>query len=245
MTDERSPFHFGGPLGLAGLAIFAGALGLAGLTGAIPAVGAAPLEQPAKAPTENSQQPVAPAPSKPVVSTPVRPPAADPAAKPVTKPTAKPAVPQNPKRVATKPPVSADLPATKPPLPPKGAVSPAGDPGVQPARAAASAAGEQVIFIVRIKGADEIDEIARAFKKDRAAADKSFAALTRARPALAKFTLVGASYSGEIRLAYTLGKGETASHDAIKRLQDQLLEVEGVAYADPDGVAHPGKDESK
>ena len=61
-------------------------------------------------------------------------------------------------------------------------------------------------------------------------------------PGLADFSLVGASYSGEIKLAYQLAPGASATPEDIRAVQDRLLKVEGVSYADPDYVAHPGKE---
>jgi hypothetical protein len=99
-----------------------------------------------------------------------------------------------------------------------------------------------VQFIVRLKGAPEIDTITRNFKRDHAAAQAAWKDLTVRLPALAEFTLVGASYSGEIKLAYMMPPGAPATPEDIRSVQDRLLKIEGVAYADPDYVAHPGKD---
>lgn len=111
-----------------------------------------------------------------------------------------------------------------------------------PAERAASVEGTEVHFIVRLKGAPEIDVITRNFKRDPAAAQTAWQDLVTRLPGLADFALVGASYSGEIKLAYRLPPGASAKPEDIRAVQDTLLQVEGVSYADPDYVAHPGKD---
>ena len=109
---------------------------------------------------------------------------------------------------------------------------------VRPARAD----GTEVHFIVRLKGAPEIDEITRNFKRDPAAAQTAWGELVTRLPGLADFSLVGASYSGEIKLAYQMPPGASATPEDIRAVQDRLLKVEGVSYADPDYIAHPGKE---
>jgi hypothetical protein len=116
-----------------------------------------------------------------------------------------------------------------------------GDPPAASERPA-RAEGTEVQFIVRLKGAPEIDTITRNFKRDPAAAQTAWQDLTARVPALADFTLAGASYSGEIKLAYMMPPGAPATPEDIRAVQDRLLKIEGVAYADPDYVAHPGKD---
>ncbi|WP_396274516.1 hypothetical protein [Hyphomonas sp.] len=112
------------------------------------------------------------------------------------------------------------------------------EPSVRPARAD----GTEVHFIVRLKGAPEIDEITRNFKRDPAAAQTAWSELVTRLPGLADFSLVGASYSGEIKLAYQMAPGASTTPEDIRAVQDRLLKVEGVSYADPDYVAHPGKE---
>lgn len=112
------------------------------------------------------------------------------------------------------------------------------EPSVRPARAD----GIEVHFIVRFKGAPEIDEITRNFKRDPAAAQTAWGELVTRLSGLADFSLVGASYSGEIKLAYQMAPGASATPEDIRAVQDRLLKVEGVSYADPDYVAHPGKE---
>ena len=113
---------------------------------------------------------------------------------------------------------------------------------LSPVERAASVDGTEVHFIVRLKGAPEIDVITRNFKRDPAAAQTAWQDLVTRLPGLADFALVGASYSGEIKLAYRLPPGASARPEDIRAVQDTLLKVEGVSYADPDYVAHPGKD---
>ena len=106
----------------------------------------------------------------------------------------------------------------------------------------ARAEGTEVQFIVRLKGAPEIDVITRNFKRDPAAAQAAWQDLVTRLPGLSDFTLAGASYSGEIKLAYQMPPGTPATPEEIRAVQDRLLKIEGVSYADPDYVAHPGKD---
>jgi len=111
-----------------------------------------------------------------------------------------------------------------------------------PVERPARANGTEVQFIVRLKGAPEIDIITRNFKRDPAAAQTAWQELVTRLPGLGAFTLAGASYSGEIKLAYQMPPGTPATPEEIRAVQDRLLKIEGVSYADPDYVAHPGKD---
>lgn len=141
-----------------------------------------------------------------------------------------------------------DQPVTDPepaPLPPESEVRPsvprvtsqqAGG-GVMPARAGTS----EVIFIVRLRGAPEVDVMTRNFRRDPAAAQAAWRQLVARVPELADFELSGASYSGEIRLLYRMPSVTPAG---VRAVQDRLLAIEGVSYADPDYVAHPGKEET-
>jgi hypothetical protein len=113
---------------------------------------------------------------------------------------------------------------------------------VVPAERPARAEGTEVQFIVRLKGAPEIDTITRNFKRDPAAAQTAWQDLVARLPGLGDFALAGASYSGEIKLAYQMPPGTPATPEEIRAVQDRLLKIEGVSYADPDYVAHPGKD---
>jgi len=113
---------------------------------------------------------------------------------------------------------------------------------VVPVERPARANGTEVQFIVRLKGAPEIDTITRNFKRDPAAAQAAWQDLVARLPGLGEFTLAGASYSGEIKLAYQMPPATPATPEAIRAVQDSLLKIEGVSYADPDYVAHPGKD---
>jgi len=113
---------------------------------------------------------------------------------------------------------------------------------VAPLERPARADGTEVQFIVRLKGAPEIDTITRNFKRDPAAAQAAWQELVTRLPGLSAFTLAGASYSGEIKLAYQMPPGTPATPEEIRAIQDRLLKIEGVSYADPDYVAHPGKD---
>ena len=56
------------------------------------------------------------------------------------------------------------------------------------------------------------------------------------------FRLVGASYSGEIRLGYRLPPGLEPTRATINEIQSRIMQVDSVAYADPDYVAQPGKE---
>jgi len=100
----------------------------------------------------------------------------------------------------------------------------------------------EVVFIVRIKGEPEIDVISRNFKRDPAAAEIAWENLQSRYPVLKDFRLAGASYSGEIKLAYRLPPGLEPTRATINDIQNRIKQVESVAYADPDYVAHPGKE---
>ena len=105
-----------------------------------------------------------------------------------------------------------------------------------------SADGTEIVYIVRIKGEPEIDVISRNFKRDRAAADIAWANLQSRYPVLQDFRLVGASYSGEIRLGYRLPPGLEPTRATINEIQSRIMQVDSVAYADPDYVAQPGNE---
>jgi len=128
------------------------------------------------------------------------------------------------------------------PIVPVAEIAQAGTAPVAARERPARAEGTEVHFIVRLKGAPEVDEITRNFKRDPAAAQTAWDNLATRLPGLAAFSLVGASYSGEIKLAYQMPPGASATPEDIRAVQDRLLKVEGVSYADPDYVAHPGKD---
>lgn len=138
--------------------------------------------------------------------------------------------------------VRADLGELPPNEPPGAEIAQAQVAPLVPAERPARLEGTEVHFIVRLKGAPEIDTITRNFKRDPDAAQAAWKDLVTRLPGLAEFTLVGASYSGEIKLAYVMPPGASARPDDIRAVQDALLKVEGVSYADPDYVAHPGKD---
>jgi len=185
-----SPVHFGGPLGVAGVALLGSAVGLVLVANDDP----------------DTPQPVV-------------------------------------QQGTVAPPADAPQPDPRPPI---------GSVGVEQVQAASaskdapSASGAaEIIFIVRLKGRPEIDTICRNYKRDRDTAQAAFDDLAADIPALKDFKLVGASYSGEISLAYTLPAGVDATRGRIEEIRTRILSIEGVAYADPDFVAHPGEDKRK
>lgn len=214
MTGSRMPLHLGGPLGALGLGCFAGAVVLA-----VTAINNRPEPPPVRSETPGAVL------------------AMDLGTE--LSPSARPASPQE-----------HPLPdiggAGRPP--PSEIVRP-GDlaqvetaPSAEPAERPARLQGTEVHFIVRLRGAPEVDIITRNFKRDPAAAQEAWAELSTRLPGLAEFTLVGASYSGEIKLAYQMPPGTSASPTEIRAVQERLLKIEGMSYADPDYIAHPGKD---
>jgi hypothetical protein len=115
---------------------------------------------------------------------------------------------------------------------------------VQPAVLRPAGDGPELSFIVRIKGSELADAAAKAWHKDPESAQEMYRKLVAERPGLKPFRLIGATYSGELLLGFRLGKGEAADAAAIDKVKQKLLTVKGVAYADPDAIAHPGKGES-
>nr|WP_321359946.1 hypothetical protein [uncultured Hyphomonas sp.] len=196
MSDGQPPVHFGGPLGLAGLAMLAGATGIFVMAGS---GGPAPAPQPAVT------QASAPRKAAPVPD--LHPGDALPIAQPAELPAS----------AETKQPADTKL-------------------------AQVSPDGLEIVYIVRIKGEPEIDVISRNFKRDRAAADIAWANLQARYPVLKDFRLVGASYSGEIRLSYRLPPGLEPTRATINEIQSRIMQIDSVAYADPDYVAQPGKE---
>lgn len=213
MTGTRAPLHLGGPLGALGLGCFAGAVALA-----VTAINSSP-EPPARPDVPGAVL------------------AVDLGSE--LSPSARPSSPSEHPLPdiggAGRPPASEISPVVELA---QAEVSP-------PARIAerpAQASGTEVHFIVRLKGAPEVDTITRNFKRDPVAAQAAWVDIVTRLPGLAGFTLVGASYSGEIKLAWQMPPGTSATPAEIRAVQDRLLKVEGVSYADPDYIAHPGKD---
>ena len=219
MNRPKLPMDARGPLGLLGIGLIAGAAGLAfvGTRGGEEAGRDAGMSEVADA-----RPPAAQASSSGPDPLPFDPPPGRPS--PVIDPEPAPLPPDEPEAAAPSP-----LPQVT--------IQRDGE-SVLPARAGTA----EVVFIVRLKGAPEVDVITRNFKRDPAAAQAAWVELTARIPVLAEFELSGASYSGEIRLSRRLAE---ATPEAIKQVQDRLLEIEGVAYADPDYVAHPGQKETK
>ncbi len=113
------------------------------------------------------------------------------------------------------------------------------EPAAQPARAN----GGEVTFIVRLKDAPEVDVIAQSFRRDRSSANAAWAELTNKFPVLRDYELTGASYSGEMKLTRRLPAGERPTPSVVEKLRGELLAIEGVAYADPDYIAHPNTED--
>ena len=222
MNDFRSPLHLGGPLGLAGLAMLAGATELIVMSGAV-------NDTPARAP--GPQAAAMTADTGTVVAD----------------------LPHGGHDLTPPPPVNPLPDAAGDPLP---VAEPANVPAELPAKAetrdvapapvkiaqADTAEGAELVYIVRIKGEPEIDIISRNFRKDPAAAEQAWKDLQARHPVLKEFYMVGASYSGEIRLAYRLAPGRPATRAAIDEVKARIMQIETVSYADPDYVAHPGKE---
>lgn len=220
MGRPRIPMDVRGPLGVLGIGLIAGAAGLAvvGTRGGEDAVNTQGATERADA-GGPAGQPLSQTPS----SMPFDPPPGRPSL--IIDPEPAPLPPEEPEEKAASP-----LPQVT--------IQREGGGGVLPARAGTA----EVVFIVRLKGAPEVDVITRNFKRDPAAAQAAWVELTARIPVLAEFELSGASFSGEMRLSRRLAEATPA---AIKQVQDRLLEIEGVAYADPDYVAHPGQKDPK
>lgn len=220
MAFPRIPVDVRGPLGGLGIALIAGAAGLVavGTQGGEDTPGGAAVMVP-EPPAGEVETPDPPATSE----MPYDPPPGRPAL--IIDPEPAPLPPEEPEK---------DTAGTLPQV----TIQRDGDGGVLPARAGTA----EVVFIVRLKGAPEVDIITRNFKRDPEAAQAAWLELTQRVPVLAEFELTGASYSGEMRLSRRLAEATPA---AIKEVQDRLLDIEGVAYADPDYVAHPGQKETK
>lgn len=217
MGWTRVPLDVRGPLGVLGIGLLAGAAGLAvaGLRAGEGAGNEAGVRELASANDQSHSEALPPSSPRPAFDPPPGRPAL------IIDPEPAPLPPDDPEEDAV-------------PLIPQVTIQQQGGSGVLPARAGTA----EVVFIVRLKGAPEVDIITRNFKRDPAAAQTAWLELTTRIPVLAEFELSGASYSGEIRLSRRLAE---ATPEAIKQVQDRLLAIEGVAYADPDYVAHPGQ----
>lgn len=220
MNRPRIPMDARGPLGLLGIGLLAGAAGLAvvGTRGGEDVGGEAGVTQMA----DTGAQAV-PAPPPEGSNMPFDPPPGRPSL--IIDPEPAPLPPDEPEEETVSP-----VPGVT--------IQGEGGGSVLPARAGTA----EVVFIVRLKGAPEVDVITRNFKRDPAAAQAAWVELTARIPVLAEFELSGASYSGEMRLSRRLAEATPA---AIKQVQDRLLAIDGVAYADPDYVAHPGQKDTK
>lgn len=220
MNRPRIPMDVRGPLGLLGIGLIAGAAGLAvvGARGGEEAGGDPGVTQLAESGGQTGQVPQS-----------------EPSGMSYDPPPGRPSLIIDPEP-APLPPDEPEAAAASPI--PRVTAQQEGGSGVLPARAGTA----EVVFIVRLKGAPEVDTITRNFKRDPAAAQAAWVELTARIPVLAEFELSGASYSGEMRLSRRLAEATPA---AIKQVQDRLLAVEGMAYADPDYVAHPGQKDTK
>lgn len=187
-------------------------------------------------------QSASPAPSAPVLSPPASGPVADPFYRPAP---GTPATTQTAEPLVTpQPPVSAP-PEPRPPRPDPAIVAtppaaPPRDARVLPAQERSG--GAEITFIVRIKGSDSADKISDTFVKSPDEAKRAWSSLLTERPGLAGFRLVETTGSDELILGYTLPGGQKPSFDEVARIQKKLLAIDGVAYADPDSIAHPGKE---
>lgn len=224
MGWSRLPVDVRGPFGLLGVGLLAGAAGLGILS---LQDGAGPPEGPGYTEYAGTDAPT----GEPLVSPETVMPSFDP---PQGRPS--PVIDPEP---APLPPDEPDVEEAAPALSPipQVTVQRQGQTGAAAVRAGAA----EVVFIVRLKGAPEVDIITRNFRRDPAAAQAAWADLVTRIPALGEFELTGASFSGEMRLTRRL---PDASPAAIRAVQERLLAIEGVAYADPDYVAHPGEKET-
>lgn len=223
MTETRPPFHYGGPLGLGALVAVAGAAGVYLYTNSGPDI-AVESDHPIPV-VVTSAEPV-----KVTIDTQPKPTTeAEPDIVTVEKTT-----PPMLKKIETPRPSPSTKPLVRTPSSPK--------PKPRIETLPAQAKGVEVTFIVRIKGSDDIDQAARLFKKDRPEAIRAFSHYAETAPAFKDFKLVGGSYSGEIRLAYTLPPGTKPDRATINKIKNKIMSVDGVSYADPDFVAHPGKE---
>lgn len=218
MGLTRLPVDVRGPLGVLGIGLLAGATGLAvvGVRGGEGAGNEAGVSELASANGQSHSEALPPGPPSPAFDPPPGRPAL------IIDPEPAPLPPDEPEEDRA------------PSIPQVTIQQQGGGSGILPARAGTA----EVVFIVRLKGAPEVDIITRNFKRDPAAAQAAWLELTTRIPVLAEFELSGASYSGEIRLSRRLAE---ATPETIKQVQDRLLAIEGVAYADPDYVAHPGQ----
>ncbi len=223
----EQPLHLGGPFGLAVLAVFAGLSGLLYFTG----------DTSAKTPVQTAPAVTAPL-SGPVADPFYTPAPGTPASTETIEPVVQPQV--------IEPPPVTDAP--RPPRPQTGPVVTVTPPKPPPQSnerivpAQEKTGGAEITYIVKIKGSDAADTIGSTFLKSPSDAKKAWSTLLKERPALAGFRLVDATGSGELILGYTMPGGQRPSLDDVARVQKKLLAIDGVAYADPDSVAHPGKE---
>ncbi|MFN7055164.1 hypothetical protein [Hyphomonas sp.] len=226
------PLDLRGPLGLVGAGLLAGAAALvtAGITGGGNSnQGAASVEA---AVIGSSEMPAGSAEASEDGPIPLVEPAGDLASVEVIPPAiARPVIDPEPA------PLSEVSPATRPPVALLSPQQAGGGPVSIPARAGMA----EVVYIVRLRGAPEADLITRNFRRDPQAAYAAWADLIERVPELAEFELAGATYSGELRLLFRM---PSATPAAVRAIQDRLLAIEGVAYADPDFIAHPGKEDT-
>lgn len=98
----------------------------------------------------------------------------------------------------------------------------------------------QATFIVKFKPDPAIDDVIANWRRDREGAIAQFANWAEGDPVFGDMTLEGCSYSGELLLSRKIEAPLSGPQSLVTALTNDIRSHGAVAYADPDFTAHPG-----
>lgn len=98
----------------------------------------------------------------------------------------------------------------------------------------------QATFIVKFKPDPAIDDVIANWRRDREGALAQFASWAEGDPVFGDMTLEGCSYSGELLLSRKIEAPLSGPQSLVSALTNDIRSHGAVAYADPDFTAHPG-----
>lgn len=103
--------------------------------------------------------------------------------------------------------------------------------------ATADRAPVQATFIVKFTPNRALDSVVATWRRDREAAEATFADWAGDQPVFANARLVGCSYSGELIIQRPVPTGD----GGVDAVTEMIRSHPAVSYADPDFTAHPGE----
>lgn len=99
-------------------------------------------------------------------------------------------------------------------------------------------------FIVKFKANEAIDNVIASWRRDKAAAEATFAQWAEGDAVFGDMRIVGCSYSGELILETRVPAGPGAARAGVDRVLTAIRGHASVSYADPDFTAQPGRSEN-